>query len=405
LAQTIVPAHRSQQTGMRPSPLATATLGDRILLRCSSDGRIEIDIGGRTGIGPTVIGRAAETAPRLVRMLMPICGWAQGIACLSAIGAARGVPAPGGAAAARALLALGEKAVALVWHACLDWPPLAGHRATTHCLVYARKALDSLVQILWSFGDPLDPARPAAPLHAARLPAAALAEAVEIAVIPRAPSDASDADGWTRWVAQDGCALAALARAGQALRLPAIAGDAARSPMAEVAAALEADAGIARAPCSYGRPAEPCPLAFLPASLDGLARDLGPVGARFLATAVAAAAVIERLVALEPPAVAVMTPFPRCGLAQVDTVRGPLAHLVRLGLGGRIELFRSAPLTERMLQPDGVLARTLAALPADSFAEAARLAFAAFVPCAPVNIVCPRRSPPMPDRHPWEARR
>jgi hypothetical protein len=373
---------------LHSQPVSPAAAG-RILLRAGETGAELLHHRRAGDIGRVLAGRPGMAAPRLARMLLPAGGQAQGIACLAACEAAAGLSAPPGTAAARALLVLAEAAVDLVWLSGLHWPALVNRPADGRCLRYARTALQALAEALWAFDDPFDPRVAAGARDAAARPAAALAEAVAAAAIPGAPADPDDAGAWAAWVADDAAILAALARAGRALRLPAVAPDRALPPLGGIASALAADPGFARMPHAAGAPADPWPDAALRPALAPLAAELGAVGGRFLGAAVAARRMATALRTLAPPPVTALSPAARTGVAEAQTLRGPVVCLMQLDAGGRVAVARNATPSDWIQHPAGAMARTLAALPRDGLARAARLVCAAFEPCAAVSIALP----------------
>ena len=370
-----------------------APASGRVILQRLGDGRVQIDNQRLTDIAPALMTRPLDAAPGLARLLLPICGWAQGLACQTALEQAYGQPAGQATLDARALLAAAEAAARLVWHGAIDWPRLLGRPVETAPLRLVQTALDALIAALWEFADPLATGDHALPLAAAARPAARLAEAIGASVIPGAPEAADDAAAWTQWVAAHPAALAGLIRQARALGLGPVAPDVPVPPLAEVAAALDGDAGFARAPHASGQAADPAGPEALPLALVPLARNLGPVGTRYLGTALAAQRLARRLVALDPPPVAALSPEEGVGAASVTTLRGPLVHLVALDhpdpTRARLVRFRAVAPTEWMLHPQGALACTLAALPETAFASAAPLVAAAFDPCAAVEILAP----------------
>lgn len=378
-----------------PAPAAPrAPASGRVIVQRQGDGTVRIDNHRLTEIAPALMTRPLDEVPRLVRLLLPVCGWAQGLACRTALEQASGQPAGPATLAARALLAAAEAAARLVWHGAIDWPRLLGRPVETVPLRLVQTALDALIAALWEFADPLATGDHARPLAAAARPAARLAEAIGASVIPGAPEAADDAAAWGQWVATHPAALAGLIRQAQALGLGPVAPDVPVPPLAGVAAALDGDAGFARAPHASGQAADPAAPQALPPALAPLARDLGPVGTRYLETALAAQRIARRLVALDPPPVAALSLGDGVGAAQVVTLRGPLVHLVALDgtdpACARLVRFRAVAPTEWMLHPQGALARTLADLPGAAFTAAAPLVAAAFDPCAAVEILAPR---------------
>lgn len=171
----------------------------RILIRHHGSGKAVFENHRLTDIAPALCARPAREAPRLARFLLPVCGWAQGLACLTAIETASGRLAAAPTLAARALMAEAEMATRLLWHAAIDWPPLLGQPVQPVALRLVASGLEAMAAQLWRLADPLVPGDGAAPLEAAAEPARRLAEAVEHMVLTGAPADPGDADAWADW--------------------------------------------------------------------------------------------------------------------------------------------------------------------------------------------------------------
>lgn len=361
----------------------------RILIRRDGFGKAVFDNHRLTDIAPALCARPAREAPRLARLLLPVCGWAQGLACVTAIETAAGRPAAAPTLAARALLAEAEMATRLLWHAAIDWPPLLGQPVQPAALRLVATGLEAMAAQLWRMADPLAPGDGAAPLEAAAEPARCLAEAVENMVLTGAPANLEDAGAWADWVENSEAALARLARRARSLAIPAGAPDAPLPPLAALAGHLDADAGFGRAPHVLGRAAD-ATAAGRSGAARALGAYLGPVAARFLDTAISARALAIRLSARTPRAVEAVRLPGGAGAALVFTLRGPLVHLAALDgpdpSRARLVRFRAVAPTEWMLHPEGALARALSALLTPDFAAAARLVVAAFDPCAVIEV-------------------
>jgi len=354
----------------------------------SGRARVVFRPAGGGDVARALVGRPAAEAPRLLRALLPAQGAAPGLACLAAVEAARGEAPDHDTRAARAMLALAETAVGLVAHACLDWPPLLSATPDAGCLRYGRAALDTLAARLWALADPLDPAARARPILAGEPAMSALIEALQRAVLPRAPADPLRLAGWA---ARDAAPLARLARLARS-RAPAAAAalPPPPPPLPALAATLASDPGFGRAPAlADGGPAEPGTLARLPAPLAAEALGHGPAGARFLATAHLALAVLEGLERLAPPPLEVIAPAPGVGAARVEGMRGPFVLRLALDRAGRIAEFAAVVPTAWMLHPGGPFAAALAALPGTDLAGAGARVIAAFDPGAPVALARP----------------
>lgn len=362
----------------------------RIVIRRDAGGKVVFGNHRVTELAPALCARAVHEAPRLARLLLPVCGWAQGLACLTAIETAAGRQAAAPTLAARALLAEAEMAARVLWHAALDWPPLLGQPVRTAAIRLVATGIEAMAAQLWRLADPLVSGDSAAPLEAAAEPARRLAETVEHMVLTGAPADPEDAGAWADWVESSDAALARLARRTRTLAIPAGASDAPLPPLAVLAGHLEADAGFGRAPHVQGRAGDPAAAGRFGAA-RALGAHLGPVAARFLDAAISARALAMRLRARTPRTVEVVRLPGGAGAAQVFTLRGPLVHLAALDgpdlSRARLVRFRAVAPTEWMLHPEGALARTLSALPDHGFAAATPLVVAAFDPCADIELL------------------
>lgn len=349
------------------------------------------------GLLSVLIGRPAAEAPDLLRRLFPICGWAHAIACRHAITAAEDARHAATDAGDRDRLRA-ELAVAHAWRSLIDWRTLLG----------LEPELAPLRRVVANAGH-LRAAHASAPGAALN----ALAEALEQAVFGSTPPPDAGAQtliDWTRStqspaadllaaVADSPLAIAAHPRThllsmSEADRLDA---GLQTEPEAVVkgpdwfAARLAADPDFGRQPTVDGMPTEVGAYADCPAGDRQRFDQAGPVAARLLAMLGAAAGLVAELRAAtsrhaEPcPASAALT-APGTGGGVAATVRGPLAYWVRLE-HGRIAALRSVAPTEWGLHPRGPLARLLRGLPAAGAARTARLAAAAFDPCASIDIV------------------
>jgi hypothetical protein len=355
-----------------------------VLRRESAGSHAEVALRIRHRVDPAraLVGRPVAAAPRLLRRFLSDGSWAQRLSCQCALEAAAGQEADPALMRARALLVQAEIAVGLVAQACLDWPRLLGEAPQLRHLRYARTAMDTLVVRLWQRGDPLDADASIASPVEAELPVSALIEAIETAVLPRAPADpARLAD----WAARSSAPLARLVRAAARVRLNAAIPVAAAVPgLLAQEAALARDPGFCDAPHLGGGAADPTPFARMP-PVPGSAR-FGPLGARLLARAARAQATVEALARLDPPPIRVHAPGPGTGAALVEALRGPITHRLRCDRGGHVaELAGVAP-ADWMRHPSGPLAATLRALPRDRFPADAPLVLAAHDPCGAFEL-------------------
>lgn len=344
--------------------------------------------------GPALRGRPGEeVAPALGRVATD-GGRAAAIAGLAALEAARGSAPDPATAAARALLLLGEVAVAFVRRASLDWPRLAGVAPPGPCcLPYACTALSTLAARMWRLADPLEPAARAQAGLAAEPAASALIEALERAVLPRAPADPARL---AAWAARDPAPLARLirgegrgrARAGEGRGAAPLPVAPPPGPLAEVAMRLAAEPGFARAPCAPGGgPADPGPVACLSPPLAAAAAGFGPVGGRLFAQAARAQAVIEALAGLAAPPVEALALAPGLGAARAEGPRGPVIVTLALDRAGRVAELRLLEPVDWLLHPAGPFAAALAALPEPCPPGALGMLLAAFDPGLPVRLL------------------
>ena len=350
--------------------------------RPGQDADVSLRLRHRADPARALIGRQAAEAPHLSRRYLAETSWSRRLSCQCAIEAATGKSPDPAAMRARALLVQAEIAVGLVAQACRDWRRLLGEEPQLRHLRYARTALDTLVARLWRGGDPLDPeARVASPVEA-ELAVAALIEAIETVVLPRAPAAPSLlAD----WAARASASLARLVRAASRLPLDARLPVAAAVPgLPELAADLARDPEFGRAPHLAGAAADPSPFARMPPIPE--AARFGPLGARLLARAAQAQATIEALARLDLPPIIVHAPLPGIGAALVEGCRGPIAHRLRCDRHGYIAELASVAPADWMRHPSGPLAAALAALARERFLRDAPLVLAAHDPCGAFEL-------------------
>lgn len=334
-------------------------------------------------ISPVLIGKPAAAAPGICQRLLPVCGWAQGIACLSAVEVASGTTPDPVTARARALLVLAEAVVSAIRHAAIDWPEILGEQPELRCLHYAQKALDVLIARLWQNDHPLDPLARAQPLSRVEAPIAALLEAIETAVLPKAPTMPEALADWAR---TSPAGLPRMARRAAQLDLTEIPHSPPLPALEVLAASLAAEPGFSARPHHNGQPCDPALRAVIPLG----AKAFGTVGERYLHQILTIRDLSEALKTLAVPAVHCLRTAPHIGVAQVPTLRGPLMHRVVLQGDGDdryIAGFSSVAPTEWMLHPDGALAQVLAMALSRGYAEDLALIVAGFDPCAPVHLV------------------
>jgi hypothetical protein len=357
------------------------------VVRRGIGGRACLTSGRLTRLEPALRQRHASEAPRLVRRILPVCGWAQGIACLRAVEDALSRPAIPAAEAARDRLLLGESAMVQIWRAAIDWPALQGLPPAPSLLRAGRTGLDRLVRALWPLGDPLDLEAPVEAGSGATA-AGALADLLDDIAgdLPDRPEAIRD------WAIRADHPFARLIRRG-AKTLPAAAGaqDEPMPRIPEVVRRLAADPGFCRAPHRSGEPCDPGPLSALPARDRDAFAAFGPLAGRFAAMLFQMRRTAERLRA---PGGDDARPYARLRISGwsagcADTARGPLVQIMRLS-EDRVTAFRSVAPTEWLLHPLGGLTRCLSALPPDAPEADLRLVLAAFDPCAPVTLAALR---------------
>lgn len=320
-----------------------------------------------------------ESAPGVLRRLLPVCGWAQGMACLRAIEAAAAIaPAPQ-TEAARERLLLAETALTHLWRFAIDWPTLIGLPPDPGPVRRAQSAVADLAAALWPDGSPLETmAVPGA--KAADAACATLADLLE-AACAYLPDTQAEFAAWTEAGGDMPAILLRRARAlGSGSGLDA---DLPQPGFAAVARRLMADPGFGVAPDAGGRPADTGPLLALSAPERAACAALGPVAGRFAATMHDARRISARLRRTGGALHVAAFTDDGWGAGTAATARGPLVHVLRLSQAGIID-FRSVAPTEWMLHPQGALMRCLGALPADAPEADMRLIFAAFDPCAPL---------------------
>jgi hypothetical protein len=131
-----------------------STEGTLTLRLTVANGRVsEVDVLSTRPVraAAALAGRAAEDVLRLVPLLFPVCGVAQGVACARAIEAALGTAPDPGVEAARELVCLGEAAASHVWQLAIAWPEAAGVATDVGAV---RAALGARVALsLALFGD------------------------------------------------------------------------------------------------------------------------------------------------------------------------------------------------------------------------------------------------------------
>jgi len=361
----------------------TAPPGGTLVVSRARSGASGVRIRNRRllSLDTVLCGLTPAAAPDLLRRLLPVCGWAQGIACIRAIEAATGARASPATETARARLVLAETAQTQLWRSAIDWPALVGNPASPGPVRKAREAVTDLVAALWPDGSPLGTAAcPSTP--AADRACCTLADLLDAASVGL-PGDPAELAAWA-----DGADTrpSALLRRARALAPgPGLDADAAGPDVSTIAGRLVRAPDFGRAPGADGHAADVTPLPMLPEPARRACAALGPVAGRLAAAMFDARQTARCLRAVETaPAADIAAPLPDgWGAGSAATARGPLVQALRIA-HGRVEAFRSVAPTEWMLHPDGALMRCLARLPQGATEADIRLAFAAFDPCAPL---------------------
>lgn len=367
-------------------PGPEASVDGALVLRRPDPGGGGVGIENRRliGTGAALQGQDIAQAPGLLRRLLPVCGWAQGIACRRAIEAATNTAADAASEDAREALLLSEAAVAHLWTISIDWPALQGKLPAPAPIREARVRLGRVIAALWDGADPLEPGTAPVPLENARADMRDLADLIEfcLADVP------SDPASFARWMPSSTHPLAALLRRARDLVPGHVAPVGTLPSFAETAEALVSETGFEAAPHLNGKPAELGALHVLPGDAEAACAALGPLAARFAAMLFAMRQTANRL--RQPGR---DTSLPRAlrlpdgwGVGQAETARGGLVHAVRVE-HGRIAAFRSVAPTEWLLHPRGALVGCLDRLAATASEADIRLAIAAFDPCAPIAIM------------------
>ena len=359
-------------------------------MSASLEGRIDIRLHGRSGAveiassrpqlaQKLMAGRGPAEAADLAGLIFSLCGRAQKVAAQAACEAAQGIVPAGDVLAVRERQVLVELAQEHAWRLLLNWPEQAGLSPDMPSLLKLRQAA-------------AEPGR--------------FAEALDgllgTVLLGEAPG---------RWLARDLAAFDAWRRDGRSLvaRLfaelgegvdPGVSRCALLPPLADLEAesvralarlALD-DAAFCARPVWRGEPAETGALArtaahpLLAAWIDRRGRG---AGARLLARLLELAELPARLRGAQVGAPSVVRAWrleENVGLAGVETSRGLLIHVVRLGAGKVVDYRIVAP-TEWNFHPAGPLARALTDLAAgQARASRARLVAQSLDPCVAYGI-------------------
>lgn len=314
-------------------------------------------------------GRGPADVLRLVPLLFPVCGTAQGVACARAIEAATGRAVDPRVEAAREVACLAEAASSDLLQLALAWREAAQAAPDAEAAREGRSRASEIASaLLGTEGAPTD----AAVAQAARA-AEALAATLETLA-------SGDAPLVTAVLAADRADFGARSR------------DAAPSfDLSAVAARLAADPAFAARPDLAGAPLDATALAV--ASGPGEGRRQGLLGrlrarqtdARRHATELRARAATLRAGPAESANVR-HAEGPGAGAGLAWTARGPLVHWVRVA-GAQIADVRVVAPTDWTFHPDGVVREALSGAAArPTLARDAGWFVLALDPCVPWEV-------------------
>ena len=312
-----------------------------------------------------VTGRAPADVQRLVALLFPVCGRAQGIACARALDAALGIASEPERERARDVVALAEAIASHIWQMAIGWREAARVPSRPELVRAARRAADRLAEALLGT-TPNDP-----PF--------AWGDAREISTELRALLEET--------LASEPPLFAAIRNAGREEFGSAsrVEGTASLDPIA-IGASLATDERFADAPTLHGKPLD------VSASAHGGAPVAPGRGllARFTHRRDVARADGERLEALVSGGA--VTNRPTCaaveggGVGLALTARGPLLHWARANREVVTDFRVLAP-TDWTFHPSGVLREALLGVEAgpELWRDAGWLVLA-LDPCVPWSI-------------------
>jgi coenzyme F420-reducing hydrogenase alpha subunit len=350
-------------------------------------------------VSRALAGSTLDEVPRLLALLLPVCGQAHAVAGLGAIETALGIAVSPAQTAARRMLVLAEQASALAWRTLIDWTALLGEPARPRPLAELLKLRSELTAAL--FGRKRWGRIGGAMLRPDVEKVSRIAQAIGAKLSALIPEVAGPSLPFARVcdALQAGRSIPArvfaqasaprLARYGQH-GLPFFAARSADWFDARLAA--QEDFGDA--PTVDGIPAEVGALAEpRHAWVAQACSDWGAgLAARVLAQALEIAALPAELEAASAVLEADL-PAPcdwhgrGSGTGIAQTTRGVLAHYI-CAEGGRVVRARSVAPTEWNFHPAGPFVTALATAPeVDEPLQAARLLAASLDPCVPFRIV------------------
>jgi coenzyme F420-reducing hydrogenase alpha subunit len=350
-------------------------------------------------VARALAGSALDEVPRLLALLLPVCGQAHAVAGLGAIETALGIAVSPAQAAARRVLVLAEQASALAWRTLVDWAALLDEPARPRPLAELRRLRSELTAALYGHErwDRIGGATLRPDSERARRAAQAIGAQLR-ALLPEVPDPTSPLES-----------VYAALRAGRSI--PARAFAQASDPRlarygehslpflaardaAWFDARLAARPDFGDAPTVEGTPAEVGALAE--PRHASVAQACAQWGAGLAARVLAQALELATLPAkLEAAAAAVAADLPAAcdwrgrgaGTGIAATTRGVLAHHIACK-NGRVLRARSVAPTEWNFHPAGPFVAALAAAPAvGEPLQAARLLAASLDPCVPFEIV------------------
>lgn len=302
----------------------------------------------RPDIARTLLqGRSRAEVQAAVPVMFSVCGRSQATASRLACAAAAGEPARSDLLSEDQAAVAAEAVREIAWHTLLNWPRWLGEEPAPGALAAARTSL------AWRPGATAAPA----------------AQAIAQAAFGQPATEWLQLQTWPelrRWAKLGETTAARFLRGPIDSAEPSAPGEAAApflprpdaAWLAELAAALDADAGFVRAPVRRGAPAETGALArlqadplFSPRGAQAGSRRL----ARFVARLRELAMLLDGRMPLTMGAVALGN---GAGVAWVENARGLLLHHVRLSQSRVIDYRIVAP-TEWNFHPRGPLAGAL----------------------------------------------
>ncbi len=374
-------------------------LGIELTLAETAVVSVEIHSSRPVGTARALCGCTLDEALRLLSTLFPVCGTAQTLAGLAAAETATGRIAAPAVHHARRSLVVSEMLTSQVWRFAVDWHALADLPVDLTVVKSVRDTLAGLAHDL--FGE-VDWRHPGGGETAGRIGQAIdrvnrAGRSLRRQILGPATASLDSVDAVELWAAQGETAAALLVR--EALAPPMRTVGTHGLPMLSktdpqwFGAHLEGDPLFGVAPSVDGLPAETGPFATLhhPVLQEARHRWGDGLPARLLAAVLDALLLPGRLNGLlseipaRPgvPSAALKSQGSGCGVA--DTIRGPVAHWLRLE-DDRIIDYRTVAPTEWNFHPNGVFVHGLKRRTVADAHRAGQLLVAALNPCVPTTI-------------------